>query len=169
MTKEAEGAVLEKIVQDYNQTDNPGRYRVVREPSGTITVIGTQVKDETGTFEEVKPVLETAITIPRENRSVYETVRAILSAVSEATGKKMLVGLVPNNDFLSSTATIGGKDSARDFLLQALAATGRPMYYTIGYDPDPVPPVYILNVSVVMKLRDNGSGIRRPVPVDRQF
>lgn len=166
-SKDAMQSVLKQVVQDYNVSDNPGRYEVIEDPPGTIVVVGKQVKNDSGQLEDISPVLETRITIPKQDRTVYEAVTAILAEVSKLRGKQMLIGLVPNNDFLSSKTSVGGEDTARHLLVQALGDTGRPMHYTLGFDPDPVPQVFMLNVSVVMKTQVSGSDVKQVSPVER--
>ena len=160
-------ATLSTVLNDYNATNNPGRYILKHVPSGAIVVVGNRVKNENGQEIEVSPLLDTPITIPKEQRSVYGTVRAILNALKEKSGQKIIIMSVPNNDFLQKNAIVGGSEiPARELLLQALYSTGRPMQYDFGFDSDV--PTYILNVSVASKLKLNEKGKKLPIPIDRE-
>lgn len=159
-------AVLTKVVQDYNGTDNPGKYDLLAFPDGQFTVVGTQVRDETGALRAVTPLLDTPVTIVKEPRSVYDTVKAILAVLTSTTGKNAIIMSVPNNEFRDNQAAIGGENvPARQLLQQALASTRRPLQYDLGYDPDV--PVYVLNVSVAARAADDGFGGKKRIPIDR--
>jgi len=158
-------AALAKLVADYNQSDYPGKYIVRPYSGGQFTVIGTRVRDDSGDYHTLTPVLDTPILISREQRSVYDSVYAIFNALSSKVGTRMFVMSFPNNEF-DKEVTLGGDEiPARDLLQQALAATGRPTLYDLGYDPNE--PVYILNVYVAMKAQNDSAGHRKPVAIDR--
>lgn len=158
--------VLAKVLQDYNGTDNPGKYGLQIGHAGEFTIVGTAVRDETGALQEVPPILSTPVTIEREQRSLYDSVTDILRALSSAAGQKVIVMSVPNNEFRTTQLTMGGdKVPARQLLEQALASTLRPLQYDLGYDPDV--PVYILSISVAATAKDDGRGGRMLLPTDR--
>lgn len=162
----ARAEVLTKVVQDYNASDNPGKYVLLANPDGQFTLVGTQVRDDTGALQSVTPLLDTPVTLGDEPRNVYDTVRAILAALSARTGRRVIIMSVPNNLFINTQVTMGGDNvPARQLLLQALASTRRPLQYDLGYDPDVS--VYILNVSVTARAVDDGFGGRKLIPIDR--
>ena len=51
----AERFVLSRIIEQYNATDNPGKYILRTDAESRFTVVGTQVRDETGALREVPP------------------------------------------------------------------------------------------------------------------
>lgn len=158
--------VLTKLVEDYNATNNPGKYIVEVSPTGAITIIGNQVTDESNTLRTVRPLMDTPISLARESRSLGDTVSLLLSRLSEATGKKVVLMSYPNNEFRTAMVIVGGKPlSARELLQEALIKSRRPFQYELSFDPDV--PAYILNVSVARKVIDDGAGGHVPVPVDR--
>ena len=53
-----EEAALRKVVEDYNATVNPGKYVLRIDPAGQFTVVGTQVRDDTGVLQTVTPILQ---------------------------------------------------------------------------------------------------------------
>lgn len=138
---------LTRLLEDYNATDNPGKYVLYDDRNGHIAIVGTKVRNEAGELQTVPALLDTPLTIDRAARNAYETVRAILAALSATTGKKIIVMSVPNNILANAQLAVGGHNiPARKLLQQVLDDTHRPLYYDFGYDPDV--PVYVLNVSM---------------------
>lgn len=161
--------VLEKVIQDYNATDNPGKYALRTVADGQFTVVGTEVRDDTGALQETRPILDTPLTIEKKTRNVYETVWAILGALSAVAGKNVIMMSMPNNEFNSTQVTMGGRDvEARQLLREALDRTGRPLLYTLGFDPDYKSGTYILNVLVATKVENDKVRGRMPIPIDRR-
>jgi hypothetical protein len=160
----AERLVLAKIIEEYNTTDNPGRYALRVDLDGQLTIVGTAVRDETGTLETVSPLLETPVIISKAPRTAYETITVLLSALQSVTGRQVLFGAVSSSLFRTTQVTAGGeKVPAREVLRQALASTKRPIQYDLSFDPDV--PVYVLNVSPAMTEGDDGLGGRKLVPI----
>ena len=162
-----EGDVLAKVIQDYNATDNPGKYALRTSADGQFTVVGIEVRDETGALQQVRPMLDTLLTVEKRIRNAHDSVNAVLGALSAATSKNAIMISEPNNLFRDTQVTVGGQNAeARQLLRQVFDGTHRPMQYDLGFDPDKSG-VYILNVSFAAKAEDDGSGRRRLVPVDR--
>jgi hypothetical protein len=161
--------VLTKVIQDYNATDNPGKYVLRSVADGQFTVVGIEVRDDTGTLREAHPILDTPVTIEKKTRSVYEAVWAILGALSVAAGKNVIIMSAPNNEFSNTQVTMGGRNiEARQLLREALDSTHRPLLYTLGFDPDYKSGTYILNVLVAAKAEGDEVGGRRLIPIDRR-
>jgi len=158
----AERVTLNRLVDQYNATGNPGKYSLREGPGGQLSVVGTRVRDETGSLQDVRPLLDTPLTIRREPRSVYAAIKSILAALESATGKSVLFAAASSSLFRTTQATIGGKAvPARELLMQALASTERPIQYDLSFDPDV--PTYILGVSPAMREEDDGAGGRKLV------
>jgi len=156
---------LTRLVEEYNATDNPGRYAVHSGPGGLITIVGNELRDETGAFRRITPLLDTPITLPKAERSVDETIDSILAALDSATGKKVVFAELSHSLLMSSKANIGGeKMKARELLEQALASTGRPIQYDLCFNADI--PTYILSTSIAMRTQDDELGGHKLVPVD---
>ncbi len=155
---EDEENTLTKIIEDYNATENPGKYILRREAQAPFTIVGTRVRDEDGTLREVSPLLDTRINLSRQTRTASDTVEQILLALSSATGKKIIIMSLPENILRSTEVTMGSDDAApaRQLLQQALDSTRRLIEYDLGYDPDG--PVYILNVYLAGRAEDDGHG-----------
>jgi hypothetical protein len=162
----AEEATLEKIVADYNTSGNPGRYAVQKLDAGVYDIVPVAVKDEAGHDASVQPILDTRISIPIQQRSLYDTVKLILEQLSAKSGKKAIVLGIPVNVFLNSVVTVGGENiPARTMLLNAFAATNRPLIWDLGYDPNVS--TYLLNATVSLRSVKGSSGQMTLAPVDR--
>jgi hypothetical protein len=159
----AERLVLARLIEEYNATDNPGRYVLRVDPDGQLTVVGTEVRDETGALQEISPLLDTPLTLAKAPRTIYDTIKSILGALQSATGRQVLFAASSSSLFMTTQATIGGERvPARELLKQALASTKRPIQYDLGFNPDV--PVYMLSPSPAMREEDDGLGGRRLVP-----
>ena len=75
---DGEKQIMEKIVADYNQSDNPGKFAVRQESANRFAVVGVSVRDKFGKDKIVTPILDTPITIAAEQRSGWDTVALIL-------------------------------------------------------------------------------------------
>lgn len=161
---DAERFVFARLIQEYNATDNPGRYVLRVGSDGQLTVVGTEVRDETGALQEISPLLDTPITLAKAPRTVYDTIKYILGALRSATGTEVLLGAASSSLFRTTQSTVGGEGvPARQLLKQALSSTKLPIQYDLGFNPDV--PVYILNVSSATREEDDGFGGRRLVPL----
>ncbi len=157
---------LVKLIDEYNATENPGKYVLLVDPTGQLTVVGKQIRDDTGALREVSPLLDTQITLPKASRNVYETIESILDAVQSATGKKILLATVSSSLFINTQVAMGGETHpARDLLKQALASTKRELQYDLSFNPDV--PVFILALSPVLRESDDGAGGKRVLQANR--
>jgi hypothetical protein len=162
----AERLALSRLVEEYNATDNPGKYTLRADPGGQLTIVGTRVRDETGNLQDIRPLLDTPLTIGKEPRSVYDAIKSILAGLESATGKQVLFAAASSSLFRTTQATIGGEGvPARELLMQALASTERPIQYDLSFDPDV--PTYILGVSPAMREENDGTGGHRLVSPNR--
>ncbi len=146
-----EHLALYELVEQYNATGNPGKYSFRTTEDGRIEIVGTQVLDDVGRPQDVRPILDTPITVESAERTVYDSIKSVLAALESATGKKLIFGVASESLFLNTRVTVGGTNAAaRRLLERALAGTGRQLNYDLGFNPDV--PVYVLNVSPVGRL-----------------
>jgi len=163
---DAERDALAKLIQDYNATDNPGKYVLRESPAGEFAIIGTKVRDEAGALQEVAPLFDTPVSMVIQRRSVYDTLKAIFGQLLAVTGRKVFIATVSSSLLVNSHVVVGGEGvPARELLEQALAGTNRPLQYDLLYDADT--PAYGLNVSVASRAGIGPQGQRRLVPIDR--
>jgi hypothetical protein len=55
------------------------------------------VRDASGELQKSRPILDTVITIPAQERNGTEFIRALCDELSSATEHKIVVGIVPSN------------------------------------------------------------------------
>ena len=158
--------ILTRLIDEYNATNNPGKYILRVDADGHLTVIGTRVRDEAGTLQEIQPLLDTPVTLAKAQRNIYDTIESILGVLQSVTGKKVLFAVASSSLFINTQVTMGGERApARDLLKQAFASTKRPLQYDLCLNSDV--PVYLLSVSLTMRAEADGVGGRKLVPVDR--
>lgn len=162
-----EEEILNRLIEAYNATDNPGKYALRTDAKGWPTVIGIAVRDQTGDLREVPPVLDTPLTMEKVRRNAYDTINLILGELSVATNRKMIIMSTPTNLLRDTLVDIGGRGvAARALLEETLDGTHRPLQYDLGFDPD-FSSVFILNVTLATRTEVDGSGRIRPVPIDQ--
>jgi hypothetical protein len=146
-TASGEEEVLRKIVSDCNRTNNPGKFRVLRNGNGSFSVIGISSRNANGNLQNVIPILETRISLPNSKRSGAQTVNLILIVLSARLGKTVVLGTMAVNLMMQAQIEIGGDNvSARSLLVQMLdavsawffQATGHALQllYDVNYDGD---------------------------------
>jgi hypothetical protein len=158
-------ALLHRLVAAYNQSGNPGKFKVRRQESGRYTIIGSSVKNHSGRDEAVDPILDTLISVPVERRRALHTIDLILRTLSAKTNKKVEMGWSPNNLFFSTWITVGGDNvSARSLLVQALNSTGRPVVYDLMYSESIER--YIFRSSLAVRAYRDTFGKKTLIPLD---
>jgi hypothetical protein len=129
--------ILDKVVSDYNQSTNPGRFIVRNEGEGRFTVVGTHVKDGNGQDQAVSSILDTPISIQEETRDAYTTIETILNALTARSQIKVIPFMMPQGALARSQVTVGGQNvSARVLLLQTLSAAKLKLSWRLYYDND---------------------------------
>lgn len=119
----AEEQVLQKLVSDYNASGNPGKFVVRKEAEGRYAVVGVSRRDDAGRDEKVDVLLDTAITIPVQERDAKATLRLIVDTLSATSGVKVYLGTIglSSDPLQEANLTIGGTNvPVRTLLLQAL-------------------------------------------------
>jgi hypothetical protein len=132
-----EESILNKLVSDYNQSPNPGKFSVRYEGQERFSITGTTVTDDTGASKQIRPLLDVQISIPSQRRDGEATLQLILSALSAETRTTVFPGLVPLNLLIHSMVVSGGQNvPARTLLQQVLSATGQKLSWELLYDTD---------------------------------
>ncbi len=86
-------------------------------------------------FPEAVRFLDTPVTIPDGTRPLAEVVIAVLGQVGQATQQKIELAASPINFFNQRRVEIAAtQEPARDVLVRALAASGRPLSWRLFYD-----------------------------------
>jgi hypothetical protein len=117
-------AVLGKIISDYNQSGNPGKFSIRRQSDGSYAVIGQSIRDSQGKDKAVGSLLDTPVSIPVGPRDATQAILTILKTLSANTGVQVIPGAMPINSFKKVQVNVGGQQvSARLLLLQVISAT----------------------------------------------
>ncbi len=116
--------VLDKVVSDYNRSGNPGKYIVRREEKNRYAIIGTTIRDDAGHEKVVAAILDTPISLAREERSADLTLQLICERLSAKLGIKAAYGGfggMADNVAIQSKVMVGGENlPARTLLLQTV-------------------------------------------------
>jgi len=160
--------VLQAVVATYNQTANPGRFFLESEPGGRIAVVG--VSKGIGITPEGKndAFLSTKISLPVSQRTLGDTIDAILDAATEKTKIPAQVGTGPSQRVMQGdVVTVGGNNiTARELLRQSLDQTGRTWLWSMLYEP--TYGKYYFNIMGVMAAVVDSNGRRHLESVDPQ-
>lgn len=126
---------LHQIVDAYNRSDNPGRFELRSIGEKNFDLVGVFANDKQGHLARQEVLLDLPITIPVMQRSVSDVVALICQKVSELSHITVNLG-VYSRRLDHVTATIGGTEvPARTLLVNALASTGRKVYWRMFFDP----------------------------------
>lgn len=124
----AEEEVLQKLVEDYNSSGNPGKFAVRKEADRRYAVMGVSRKDETGIDESVNALLDSPISVPIQQRDARSTLQLIVDTLTASTGVKVYLGTtgLSSDPLQDAELAIGGSNvPARILLLQALDGVSR--------------------------------------------
>ena len=128
---------LQTVLDAYNSSTNPGRFELRPNPDGSSDFVGVAAHDEKGQIAKQQPVLDVAITLPAEERSVADTVDLICQKVAEQSHTPVTVGVTPFGLFTKrKTKTGGTQESARALLIKALTFEGHNFYWYLLFDPN---------------------------------
>ena len=91
--------------------------------NNVLLVYPQTLNDKDGRSQPVIPVLSARISIPRAERTAFETLRLILQAVSLAAGSNVGIGTIPIRTFAISNVTVGSdNETARSVLIRLFQA-----------------------------------------------
>lgn len=131
-----EEKTLRTVVEQYNQSKNPGRFEL-RHADGNFYVVGTAARDNKGALATQQVLLDFPITISSKERTVEETVNEICSELSSHAHTAVAIGVVPTSLLEHNKVTVGGtKVPARDLLLQSVTGTHHALYWRLLFDPN---------------------------------
>ncbi len=158
--------ILNKILSDYNQSANPGKFVMREHGDGTFAIVGDHVRNGAGTVVSTGVFLDTPISVVAGTRDALATINLIIKALTVRTGVKIIPGKMAGNALRQTKATVGGDNvPARTFLLQTLAGTRHRMVWYFLYDADAQ--IYALNVIPAQRAYLDTFGNRILVPIDR--
>jgi hypothetical protein len=132
--------VLRKLVDEYNRTDNPGRFEVVREDDHRVAIVGRSRRNDKGDFQPSSSILDTVVTVPAQTRTGLEMLELLVHELSEATGINVKLGWTPVEKLASAKVTASGTNvSARELLTSTLSMSSGDvdiLVWSVLFDPD---------------------------------
>jgi hypothetical protein len=132
-----EAVVLDKIVQAYNDTNNPGKFVVKREDDTRLAIVGISDTRGDGKRTLAAPILDTPIAVPAGEYTVADAITRILQLVSQTTGKPIAPGWWPANIVVHTKVKVDGREqTARKLLSQICSSTRLPLVWRLLYDGD---------------------------------
>jgi len=130
-----EERVLDKVVADYAASGNPGQFEVKKEIAGRYALVGVGAKDSNGRVKRSAPVLDTRISLAREERSAADTINLIARLLSAKSGYNIEAGWMAVNLLNQTRVNLGGSEQpARELLMQVASATRFLMTWRLRYD-----------------------------------
>ena len=144
---------VHQLVKEHSASGNAGVFRV--EQSGQIIhVIPAAFRNREGVITAQQSVLDAVITLPEEERSGVQTLQAICEAISQETGTRVVIGVIPLNLFIHHRDRQGGVSrKARDMLVNLLEniKKGTNLSWRLLYDPGMG--TYALNIHIVPTIK----------------
>lgn len=132
-----EAAVLNKIVQAYNETRNPGKFEVKNENKDRLAIVGISDTRGDGKNKPFTPVLDARIALPAGEYIVADAITRILQLVSQTTGQTIAPGWWPANIVIQTKFKADGREqTARQLLSQICSSTRLPLVWRLLYDGD---------------------------------
>ncbi len=136
---------LQLIVDSYNRSGNPGQFELRKAEGNVISVVGVAARDNKGAVVPQKPLLDTMVSIPAQERTISDTIDLLCKALTGETQVPVSIGITPRSLVDHTNVTAGGnKVAARTILAQTLAASGHELYWQLLFDPNSK--AYLLNI-----------------------
>lgn len=142
-------AVVQELLDAYAIAGNPGVFRLDRDGQ-RLHIVAVAVKGKDGVLVSRRSVFDAPITLPAQKRNGLELLDVFCSAVSQASGTRVVVGAAPLSLFYRYQTESGTKDQrARDFLTHELDRMTNDVKLSWRLLYDPVMKSYFLNIHVV--------------------
>jgi hypothetical protein len=123
---ETKRATLKAVFDAFNSGGNPEEFRAFDE-FGYINVVQTKIVGPDGRLENFEPLLDTAITLPRQSYSLFQLVSSIINQVSAARKVSITMATIPTSFFINSSVTEESSgEPARKVLMRAFETVNGP-------------------------------------------
>jgi hypothetical protein len=140
-----EEKILSLVIESYNGSNNPGRFELRRTVEGNFYVEGVAARNEKDAIAPQHPLFDLPVTVAIRGTTIAEIIDLICETVSVKSHTRVALGNAPTSTLIHTTAKVGGTDiSARELLIQALAAAHRNLYWRLLFDP--TSKSYLLNI-----------------------
>lgn len=129
------------------------------------TIVGANNRITVSPSNPSERILDTPVTLSSTDRTVDQTVKDVLAAVSQQIGKPILRGGMVDNGMASGHVTIGSTTpiAARILLAQALDSLPYRRFWLLGWDPSDN--TYAILIQGVVKTEITMSGAVREIPI----
>jgi len=147
--------LLRKIISDYNQSGNPGQFKLVTEDKSRFAVVPLSATP-----------LDEVVNLNAGPYSLADAVSALAKAISNTSHIRVVVGSMPLGPLSQGTYPDDGKpEPARNKLASILESAGLPLVYQLLYDADSGQ--YFLNYFVARQAWTSPTGERLLTPLHR--
>jgi hypothetical protein len=137
--------LFDRILAAHQLADGAGRFTVSQSSDKVFHIVPTQARTEKGDWTPVRPLLDLAVSFPAQDRSVSDAIEQVCAGLSQASGSRVWMGVVPVGPFLTSRTQIGASgEPARRVLLRLLNEVGMPL--TWRFNNIPMDGSWVLNV-----------------------
>ena len=132
-----EAGVLATMLDAYRGSGHPGVFGL--ESSGSVVhIVPLMSRNSQDTLEKRTSLLDTRIDLPARERTAFEMIDGVLTAVTAARGVKVGIGTVPMNALLLTHVQGAVKgETARAALLRTLETTKLKLSWRLLCDPGP--------------------------------
>ena len=159
-----EVGMVNKLVDLYDHTSNPGMFQVIRAGDGRLVVTGQSRFQGSDPFT---PVLSQQMRPSQESQNAAKALQELVSQCGSSGTVPIESGIIPINAL--ATSTVGGYAgnlSCRDQLARILAALDHPVEYLLLYDINTR--AYYLNITPAHRLVTGPDGKLTAVPLDNR-
>ena len=159
-SKNAEEQTLKKIVSDYNEGRNPGKFVVRKESDGSYSIVGNYSEDDNGNEIPTPPIMDTSVSIQPGTYVADEAFKLIAARLTASSGNTVLVD-GPLNALIQSRVTVGGANvPARSLMLQLVAGVKSVrLVWDLQYAADT--PGYVLHLLIAQRAHYDSFGQRK--------
>jgi len=136
-----EEAVLQKVIADYDNSGNPGKFSLLDEGGGRFAVVGTA----SGAGHNQSGLLDSPISVDSKNINGAWALDKICGSLTASSGRQVRLLQYPTNIFVQTQITLHAENKpARDVLRTVLAQTSERLAWSLLYDIDDK--AYYLNI-----------------------
>ena len=121
--------VLQKVIADYDNSRNPGKFALLEEGGGRFAVVGTAA----GAGQTAIGVLDSLITVDIKNTNGSWALEKICNSLTASSGVQVRLLTYPLNIFVQTRITLQAENKpARDVLRAVFAQTSQKLNVVVA-------------------------------------
>jgi hypothetical protein len=131
-----------KVIQDYNESNNPGKYALIRTALNSYVIVGDEYKDKSGTEVKYSPILGCPISLTVSTMTLYDALQLVakrfndackndLNAPLDAEFAAEMLGPLAQEHVFGDYQGVAARDVIEDLLRQEPGL----LYYSVEYVP----------------------------------